>query len=335
MIGIDGSYLEGGGQIIRTAVALSAITGESCKIENIRYNRPNPGLQAQHLTAVKSVARLCGTDVNVNIGDTSFVFEPKEIRGGSYEVDIGTAGAISLVIQSLMLPSLHAKHPVEISLKGGTHVKWSPSMDYMKSVFSYYMKKIGIDFSLNIENYGFFPKGGGMVKVKIKPATPKALTIIDRGKLIGHEAVSVASEDLRKNKVAERQVNAVENFFDLEKKDMNYVPSLSTGSSIHVSALFENCILGESSLGERGKKAEEVGSEAAIGLKNQINGHACLDKHIADQLLPFLAFAKQDSSIRVSEITPHVLTNIWVIEQFLPVKFNVNEKDKIIEVKVK
>jgi len=335
MLHIKGDTLEGGGQIIRTAMALSAITGEPCKIDKIRFNRPKSGLQPQHLAAVKSVAQLCNTKIDANIGDTSLIFEPKEIKGGHYEIDIGTAGAISLVLQSLILPSLHAKQPVSLKIKGGTHVKWSPTMDYMKSIFSYYMKKIGVDFSLNIENYAFYPKGGGIVNATLKPATPKALTIIDRGKLIGHEAVSVASEDLRKNQVAERQVNAVENFFDLEKKDMNYVPSLSTGSSIHVSALFENCILGESSLGERGKKAEEVGSEAAIGLKNQINGHACLDKHIADQLLPFLAFAKQDSSIRVSEITPHVLTNIWVIEQFLPVKFNVNEKDKIIEVKVK
>ena len=161
MIEIDGSHGEGGGQIIRTSVALSAITGKSVKITNIRSGRPNPGLQAQHLEAVKAVARLCNGKTDAKLGATSLVFEPSHIQGGHINIDIGTAGAISLVLQALALPAVHAENPVTLRISGGTHVRWSPSMDYMQNVFCYYMKKLGIDFDISISKYGFYPKGGG------------------------------------------------------------------------------------------------------------------------------------------------------------------------------
>ena len=329
MIHIDGSYGEGGGQIIRTAVALSAITGKPCTIDKIRYNRPKPGLQAQHLAAVRAVAELCDTTVKGRIGDTSLYFEPQKIKGGDYNIDIGTAGSISLVLQSLILPSLHAKKTVSLNITGGTHVRWSPSMDYMHHIFVYYMKKLGLDVSIEVGRYGFYPKGDGLVNVKIKPGITRPLCLTERGELAGYYAASMASEDLQKAKVAERQVKAVS--LKLNGKSVQYVKSLSPGSSIHLSALYDNCILGSSEIGERGKKAEDVGKDATKDLEKEISGDACLDSHMADQILPFLAFAKGESIISVAEVTEHVKTNIWVIGQFLPVKFDV-DKEKIITV---
>lgn len=334
MIRIDGSHGEGGGQIIRTAIALSAITGKPCTIEKIRNNRPNPGLNHQHMAAVKNVAKICGTNVDAGVGDTSLVFKPGKIKGGNFDIDIGTAGAISLVLQSLILPSIHAEHPVSLKISGGTHVKWSPSMDYMQHVFCYYMKKIGIDMKIDIGKYAFYPRGGGAVAARINPGEPKPLNLISRGGLIGYETNSIASVELEKSNVAERQLKRVEKSFALSKKNIAYLQTDSIGSSVDLSAVYDNCILGASSIGERDKSAEKVGEEAANELKKSIDSNACLDMHMADQILPFLAFAKQDSAIKVAEITNHVRTNIWVIEKFLPVKFEIDEENRIITVKV-
>src|SRR3989338_460172 len=218
MIEIDGSFLEGGGQVIRTAVALSAITGKSCRIEKIRHNRPNSGLQAQHMSAVKSVANICSAETEASIGATSLTFKPGEIKGGRFEIDIGTAGAISLVLQSIILTSIHAEHPTRIEIKGGTHVRWSPTMDYMRSIFCYWMKKIVIYVNFTVDRYGFYPRGGGMVTAKINPGNPKSLDLTERGELVGHEAVSIASTDLQKAEVAERQLKRIEKAFPLSKR---------------------------------------------------------------------------------------------------------------------
>ena len=332
MIEIDGSHLEGGGQIIRTALSLSAITGKSCRVENIRHNRPNPGLQAQHLTAVKSVAKICGTEIKAKIGDTSLVFEPREIKGGHYDIDIGTAGAVSLVLQSLILPSLHAAHPTTLSIRGGTNVKWSPGIDYMQNVFCYYMKKLGLDIKIDLKKYGFYPKGGGLVRATINPGMPKSLSLTGRVGDVSYEAGSIASVDLEKTNVAERQLKRIDKNFQLSKKNVAYIEADSTGSAVQLLAVYENCILGASSIGERNKSAEKVGEEAAQELKKALASDACFDVHMADQILPFLAFAKDNSVIKVAEITNHVRTNIWVIEKFLPVKFEIDENEKIIRV---
>ncbi len=134
MLSIDGSYGEGGGQIIRTAIALSAITGKQVEIENIRANRPNPGLQAQHMTAIHALAKLCTADVDAKTGSTSLTFKPHKIKGGHLVLDIGTAGSVSLVFQTLALPAIHAENPLVLEITGGTHVAWSPTVDHMQKI---------------------------------------------------------------------------------------------------------------------------------------------------------------------------------------------------------
>lgn len=183
MISIDGSYLEGGGQTLRTAVALSAITGKPCKIFNIRKGRKKPGLQAQHLKGIEAAAKLCNAELkNAKIGSDSIEFAPKKIKGGYFSIDIGTAGSISLVLQTLVLPAIHAEEEVILEITGGTDVPWSPDIEYFQEVFCRNIKKMGIEIESEILKYGFYPKGGGKVKVKIKPCKNlKSLNLTERG----------------------------------------------------------------------------------------------------------------------------------------------------------
>jgi RNA 3'-phosphate cyclase len=330
-IKIDGSHGEGGGQIIRTSISLAAVTGKPCRIDNIRAGRCNPGLQAQHLAGINTVARLCnGKLKGNNIGSTEIEFIPGRIKGGDYKINVGTAGAITLVLQSVVIPCLHADHEVNLELTGGTHVRWSPSMEFFHHIFCSFMEKIGITICVDVKKYGFYPKGGGLVFVNIKPTMPRNIEFTERGKFITNHIWSYATNDLKKSQVAERQLSGAEEIMKFEKKNTIYVPSLSTGSLVHTNTCFENCRLAGEAIGERGKKAEEVGRDAAVFLKKQLDTGAPVDEHMADQLLPFMALASS-GKIHVAEITNHAKTNISVIEKFLDVKFIMDEKNKIIK----
>ncbi len=336
MIEVDGSHGEAGGQILRTAVGLSAVTGKPCRIFNIRKSRPKAGLKAQHLSGVKAVALLSGARTSgLALGSTEITFHPQKIRSGKLSIDVGTAGSIGLVLQSLILPSLHAPSPVELEIRGGTHVKWSPSTDYFQHIFCETLKKMGMDIHIVTEKFGFYPQGGGFVRVTVKPGEPKPLALTERGGFIQTEMWSIASEMLKKRQVAERQAKAAEGLLPIGRKSVSYVESLSPGSSIYLHSLYDNCRIGACSLGERGKTAETVGREAAALLKKQMGSGACLDEWMADQILPFLAIADGESDVTVTEITKHSLTNMWVIEQFLPVKFSMGKKDGTPKISVK
>ena len=170
MLEIDGSYLEGGGQIARTAVALSAITRQPCRIFNIRKGRPKPGLKPQHLNSIQAAAKLCNGNLKGDrIESTEIEFYPKEIEGGKHRIDVGTAGSIGLVLQTLIPICLFADKEVELEIKGGTDVKWAPNIEYFKEVFCKSLRKMEIEIETEIVRYGFYPKGGGLVRVKIKP----------------------------------------------------------------------------------------------------------------------------------------------------------------------
>ncbi len=331
MIEIDGSYGEAGGQILRTSVALSAITGKPVKITNIRAKRCNPGLQAQHLKGIEAAAMLCDARLNnAKIGSTSIEFIPKEIKGGNFSIDIGTAGSIPLVLQTLVVPSIHAEEEVVLEITGGTDVSWSPTIDYFVRIFCHFLKNMGVEIDVEVLKRGFYPKGGGKVRVTIKPCKEiKPLNLLKRGKLEKIDGASIASESLSERRVAERHFEGAKKIMKIENEKIEYTPSMSPGSSINLRAKYENCILGASSIGEKNKSAEKVGEEAARSLKKQIDSNACLDEHMADQMLPYMALAGS-SKVSVAEITNHCKTNIWVIGKFLPVRFEINEKEKII-----
>ncbi len=326
-IKIDGSFGSGGGQIIRTSVGLSAVTGKPCRISNIRAGRSQPGLKAQHLKGIEAVAKLCNAELKgAKTGSTEIEFVPGKIKTKHLEIDIGTAGSVTLVLQALMIPAIHTPEPREFEITGGTHVAWSPTTGYFRHVFSEYMKMMGIETTSETLRYGYYPKGGGKIRVSvISQQNIKPLIIEERGKHITTEAWSNASRELIKPGVGERQLDGAGKVIKLDKKNVKYVPSASVGSSITITSRFENCSRGASSLGERGKPAEKVGEEAARELKQVLDSPATVDKHMADQIIPYMALAKGESAIIAPELTDHTKTNIWVTGKFLDVKFDIKE----------
>jgi len=336
MILIDGSYLEGGGQILRTSVAMSAITGQPCRIENIRKGRPNPGLQPQHLKGLEAAAKICNAKTSgLSIGSETVEFFPGKIGGGEFFIDTETAGSVTLIMEALMPICLFAPRQCVLNVTGGTDVQWSPSIHYFKRTFLSSLEAFGLkegeEYDLSIKKYGFYPRGGGKVVLRTRPFSSfKKIDMTSRGKLRKVDVVSLTSSDLRKSCISERQIDGVEKIFaPLAKRDVLYDDTLSPGSSIFINAIFENCRMGFSALGKRGKKAEDVGEEAAKELKGQMASHACFDENMADQIIPYMALAG-GSKISVAKVTNHCRTNIWVIEKFLPVKFDV--KGNVISV---
>ncbi len=337
-IRIDGSYLEGGGQILRTATALSAITGKSCHIFNIRKGRPKPGLATQHLVGIKALNQLCnGYLEGAELGSTEIKFYPGKIKIDgtptpiNLNVKIETAGSITLVLQSLILPSLFAPSPIKIIFEGGaTDTFFSPTIDYFRYVFLKILEKMGAKIEINILKRGFYPSGGAKVEVKILPCSKlNFLNAVDRGVLKAIKIISGASETLKDKKVAERQSAGVREILGKLKlpteEKIEHYQTQSPGSQICLIAEFQNTIIGTDNLGKLGKRAEDVGKEAALELLKEQKSNACLDKHSADQILPYLALADGKSQITVSEVTNHCKTNIWVIEKFLNGKFEINE----------
>ncbi|MCX6814333.1 MAG: RNA 3'-terminal phosphate cyclase [Candidatus Aenigmarchaeota archaeon] len=322
---IDGGHLEAGGQIVRTAIGLSCVTGKPVKIFNIRKGRPVPGLKAQHLKGIEAAAKLCNAQVKgLKIGSQEIEFYPKEISEQKLQIDVGTAGSVTLVLQTLMIPAVVAGKELIFEITGGSHVNWSPTTGYFRHVFCEFIGKMGANVESETLSYGFYPKGGGKIMVIVKPSSlliPVSLT--SRGKHVFTEGWSSASKDLVKNHVAERQMEAAEKVLGEVKKSVKYVPSLSPGSAITLVSFFGNCFLGASSIGERGKGAEKVGQEAASLLKRNLDSGACLDEWMADQILPYLALAKGKSEVSVARVTQHAKTNMSVIERFLDVKFKV------------
>ncbi len=338
MLLIDGSHHEGGGQIIRTAVALSALTGKAVKIEKIRAGRPNPGLQAQHIAAVEAVAKLCNADVNgLSIGSQILEFKPGKIAAENLLIKIPTAGSIGLVLQALLIPAAFAEKPLNIRIEGGaTFGKWAPPVQYLENVISPILASAGYSFKINILRHGFYPVGGATVEVRTMPAKLKKFEMKECGEIKQINGTSVASTHLRAAQVAERQKEAAirvlgkadiikppcdNNGFKLLNSAISafkikteYVEAACPGSGIVLWASDGNIVLGADALGERGKSAEAVGEEAAKKLQKQIDSGACLDEWMADQIIPYLALA--GGVVKVAEITSHTETNIWVVEQF-------------------
>jgi RNA 3'-phosphate cyclase len=335
MITIDGGQGEAGGQILRTAVALSSVTKKPVKITNIRKARCNPGLAQQHLIGVKVTGELCNAKISgLKIGSMEVEFTPGEINFTDKRIDIGTAGSIALLLQTLTPILIFTDKKITLGITGGTDVKWSPSMLYYQNIFCEYLLMMGVKIETEILKYGFYPKGGGCVKVTFNPFKElKPVNLIDRGEFERIDVRGAVSEQLKPAKVLERMMESFKKNIGttVAKKNVFYVPSFSPGCSLHAHAHYANAKLGATVLGERGKSAEKVGEEVATELKASMQSGAAVDKFIADQLLVFMALAKGKSSARVEEITNHCKTNISVCEQMLGCKFKMDEKEKIIE----
>ena len=331
MIEIDGSYSEGGGQILRTATALAAVTKKPCQVFNIREGRPKPGLMPQHLLGIQALAQFCnGRLEGDQLGSEEIRFYPEKIKAKNLHIKIETAGSITLVLQSLILPALFAPSPVKITFDGGaTDTFFSPTIDYFQYVFLKILEKIGSKTEVNILRRGYYPEGGAKVEVTVFPSKLKNLNLSERGSFKKILALSGASNVLKDKKVAERQLAGVREILGnlklLTEEKIEYYDTLCPGSQICLIAEFENTIIGTDNLGKLGKRAEDVGGEVALELLKEQKSGGCLDKHLADQILPYMALAPGKSQITVSEITNHCKANIWVIEKFLEREFQTRE----------
>ncbi len=334
MIEINGDYGEGGGQILRTAVGLSAVTEKPCRVFNIRKKRKRPGLKRSHLAFLRAITDLtAGRLEGADLGSASISFFPGKTRADKVRVEIKTAGSITLVLQGLLLPSILSEKEIRIEFKGGaTDTFFSPTMDHLRLVFLKTIEKMGVRVNITVKKRGFYPEGKAEVMAESRPlkgSQIKPVSLINPTTLKKVLIVSGATKDLQKKKVADRQVSGVKQV--LSKLDLpleervEYYDCQSTGSQINIVAQLENTVLGADNLGKLGKSAEEVGKEAALSFLKEVRSQACLDKHTSDQILPYLALASGESRVKASEITPHCRTNMRVIEKFLKGRFNTEQ----------
>jgi RNA 3'-terminal phosphate cyclase (ATP) len=335
MIEIDGSFGEGGGQILRTAMALSVIFKRPLTLHHIRAKRKNPGLGHQHLMAVNALAKISGAEVEGNvIGSQKLTFIPEEICSGDYRFQIGTAGSTTLLFQALLLPLCLSQKGFRLTLEGGTHVPWSPPYHYLSEILFPILHYMGASVGGRIDQWGWYPRGGGVIEVEVQGRPSLGpISLLERGSLRKIRGFSAAS--LLPKHVAERQREEALRRIEKEMKLETEItilpdpPSRGPGSFLFLVTESKGALAGFSSLGRRGKRAEEVAGEAVNSLKDYLEAEGCIDPYLADQLIPFMAVAKGNSSFTTTRITEHLLTNLWVIQHFKNVKISMTgEKGK-------
>jgi len=322
MIRIDGRTGEGGGQILRSALTLSAVTGQAFTIDHIRAGRSRPGLMRQHLTCVKTAAEVCGARVEgAEAGSTKVVFRPGEIRSGKYVAEIGTAGGTGLVFQTLLPILLMADAESSLVIRGGTHAKAAPPFDFLKSCFLPAIAGSGVDVTLELGSPGFYPAGGGEIRAQICPSDlDTRLTLLDRGEL-RRVRILAAVSNLSK-KIAEREVKAFRAEIGIEDGDVAIESWVSPGPGNVVLAFadFEHHTEVFSAFGEYGVKAETVGRRLGIVVRDYLNSSALAGEHLADQLLLPMALGL-GGTFTAEVLSEHFRTNAETIRAFLDVEF--------------
>jgi RNA 3'-phosphate cyclase len=332
VIEIDGSQKSGSGTILRLSVALATTIGQPLHICNIRQNRPQPGLRPQHLEAVLTAAKLCDAEVKgAELNSRELWYKPGKVEGGKIEAEIGTAGSIPMLLMTLLPICAFAEKTVNLHVsKGGTDVSNSPTINYIMHVLLLMLKRIGINTSLTVNKYGYYPKGMGEVTITVEPCSSiEPILLEEFGKLKIIKGVSVCTF-LAERKVAERQANAAkeclrERGYTADIQIINDESnSLQKGSSLVLWAETNtNVILGADAIGELRKTSETVGKEAAEKLIAEISTKPTVDVHLADMLIPYVALAKGRSVYLARTMSDHLETNIWLAEKMLNVKFKV------------
>lgn len=328
MITIDGAFGAGGGQMLRTALGLAALSGQPFRMVNIRSGRPKGGLAEQHLQAVRAAASLCRADVRgAELRSTELTFSPGPLTSGHYRIPIRTAGSVGLILQSLLIPATRVS--LDFLIEGGaTYGKFAMPVHHLQYVLNPLIEKMGFRPLVEVEREGFFPKGGARVRVRSEPAELRPLVLEEPGRLVAVKGLSIAHRSLEKSRVAHRQAEAASDIIQAAlgvepSIKVAYVDAICPGSGVQLWAATEASLLGGNGLGERGKSSETVGAEAAESLIEALRSGA-VDPHSADQLLPYVALAG-GGSYTTCRITDHVTTNAHVIKQFLPVSIEASD----------
>ena len=334
MIELDASYGEGGGQLVRMAVGLAAITGKAVRLGNVRARREPPGLAPQHLAAVRAVARLCDAKTEgLELRANAFAFAPrKRPAGGEVRVDVGTAGSVTLVLQALLPVLLAATGPSRAVVIGGTDVRHSPSWDYFSEVLLQHVSRMKLNVRSSLVRRGYYPRGGGEVVVEVEPGVPAPLNLTNaptQWEVGGRAHVS----NLPTN-IAERMKQAAEKVLAkpsaITLKSYGGADAIGPGGAITLWTTS----LGASRVAERGVRAETLGESVGSELVLEMASGATLDAHAADQVLVFLAMANGASSFLTREVSSHARTAMWLLEQFLPVEFAVMQEASVWRVTI-
>jgi RNA 3'-terminal phosphate cyclase (ATP) len=327
MLDLDGSMGEGGGQILRTSLALSMVTGTPVRIRGIRARRARPGLMRQHLTAVEAAARVSGAKVEgAEVGSREIVFVPGEVRPGEYRFDIGTAGSTTLILQTLLPALLHAAGPSRLTLEGGTHNPQAPPFDYLERVFLPLLRRMGARIEAVLERPGFYPAGGGRFSVTIDPpARLSGLELLERGEIRSRRAVAILSALPRH--VGERELRHVvrETGWDPASQEIREVVSPGPGNVLLLEVESEALTEIFAGFGERGVPAEEVAARALREMRRYLDAGVPVGEHLADQLLLPLALAGA-GAFATLPLSLHATTQIDLIPRFLDVRIGVKER---------
>jgi RNA 3'-terminal phosphate cyclase (ATP) len=329
---VDGSQKSGSGTILRLSIALAGVLGEQLHIYNIRQKRSQPGLRPQHLEAVLTAVKLCDAKTEgATPNSKELWFKPRGIKGGDISAEIGTAGSIPMLLLTILPICAFAKHAVRVHIvKGGTDVRHSPTINYLKYVLLPTLGRMGLKTSLNIEKYGYYPKGMGEVSLEVESCQKlNPLRLEEFGALEGMEGISVCTF-LEDRRVAERQAKAANQYFKVHGYEANIrvvndrSNPVQKGSSLVLWAKTDSgVLLGGDAIGELRKPSEVVGREAAENLYKELKIKPTVDVHLADMLVPYVALAEGNSTYLTRTVTDHLDTNIWLAQKILGVEFHV------------
>jgi len=341
MIEIDGSQKSGSGTILRLSIALAAITKQPLHIYNIRENRLQPGLKHQHLEAVLTAAKLCNTKVQgANLGSRELWFTPQQISGGNVEAEIQTAGSIPMLLLATLPICLYANNPVNLHVaKGGTDTTHAPTINYLRFVLLPVLRQMSVDAAINVQKYGYYPKGMGETTLIVKPNRElKPIQLEDFGELKRISGVSVCTF-LGDRQVAERQAKAAQDRFaqsgfNASIKVVNDESNpFQKGSSIVLWVETDSgVIIGADAIGKLGKMSEAVGVEAAEKLLAELSVEPTVDVYLADMLIPYMALTWGKSAFLVRTVSEHLETNIWLMEKMLNVQFTTQKINNLYRI---
>lgn len=335
MIELDASYGEGGGQLIRMAAALAAVTGKGLRAANVRAGRPRPGLAPQHLAALRAVAALCDARCEgLELRSSAFTLEPRSApAGGELRVEVGTAGSVTLVLQALLPILFAARGPSRVVVTGGTDVRQAPSWDYFAQVLLRLLRRMGLEVSASVTRRGYYPGGGGEVSVDVQPGMPRGLAFGESGSWSVAGEAHVANLPLS---IAERiraaALAAAGRELAVRASLLRRDEAVGTGGAITLWAQSDAGLLGASRIAERGVRAEALGQAVGAELAADLASGASLDVHAADQVLVYLAMSQAASRFTARSVSSHARTAMWLLPQFLPVRFELERRGGLWQV---